>query len=342
MLLIQMYPRAATWGHNDLALAYNHDRAIRPGRRRKPARPSASTPILPPRTGPLGWALLAPQSFCRSQRYPSARRFSRRSIHVQSPLLLYKIAFIEGDTAGMQRQIDWARGKPDEYVRSTGKPARRPSRDNGARRRNSRAARLIWLRAARRRKWPHAMRRSRRCGALSSEIAGGPKRTRRQGLKLARGRASLPRAALALALCGEANQAKLLIDELSKRLPGRHRDQLDLAARDPRGDGVAARRCGTGDRAAANSIPLRSRRRILAAVPARSGVSETWAGCGSRRGVSKDSRSPGSRRRSRCSIPSRISGRRGRRPWAAMRLGAGGRTRISSGCGRTPTLTCRR
>jgi predicted Zn-dependent protease len=38
-------------------------------------------------------------------------------------------------------------------------------------------------------------------------------------LKLARGRASLPRAALALALCGEANQAKSLIDELMKLYP---------------------------------------------------------------------------------------------------------------------------
>jgi len=40
-----------------------------------------------------------------------------------------------------------------------------------------------------------------------------------QGLKLARGRASLPRAALALTLCGEANQARSLIDELTKLYP---------------------------------------------------------------------------------------------------------------------------
>jgi predicted Zn-dependent protease len=38
-----------------------------------------------------------------------------------------------------------------------------------------------------------------------------------QGLMLARGRISLPRAALALALCNETNQAKPLIDELTKR-----------------------------------------------------------------------------------------------------------------------------
>ena len=28
---------------------------------------------------------------------------------------LYVIAYFEGDTAAMQRQVDWAKGKPDEY-----------------------------------------------------------------------------------------------------------------------------------------------------------------------------------------------------------------------------------
>ncbi|MFN0119551.1 MAG: hypothetical protein ACKV2V_03505 [Blastocatellia bacterium] len=40
-----------------------------------------------------------------------------------------------------------------------------------------------------------------------------------QGLKLARSRVSQPRAALALALCGAANQAKSLADELTKLYP---------------------------------------------------------------------------------------------------------------------------
>jgi predicted Zn-dependent protease len=38
-------------------------------------------------------------------------------------------------------------------------------------------------------------------------------------LNLERGRVSLPRAALALALCGESNQAKPLMNELTKRYP---------------------------------------------------------------------------------------------------------------------------
>ena len=28
---------------------------------------------------------------------------------------LYALAFLEGDTAAMQRQVDWAKGKPDEF-----------------------------------------------------------------------------------------------------------------------------------------------------------------------------------------------------------------------------------
>ncbi len=58
--------------------------------------------------------------------------------------------------------------------------------------------------------------------ALRSAVFGDCRQARvnaAQGLKLARGRASLPRAALALALCDETNQAKPLVEELAKRYP---------------------------------------------------------------------------------------------------------------------------
>jgi len=29
---------------------------------------------------------------------------------------LYRIAFVQGDAATMQEQIEWSKGKPDEYV----------------------------------------------------------------------------------------------------------------------------------------------------------------------------------------------------------------------------------
>jgi predicted Zn-dependent protease len=93
--------------------------------------------------------------------------------------------------------------------RSTGKPARLYSLGSGVRRRNFRGARLIWPRAA---KW----KKSR--GAVLGDCQQA-KATAAQGLKLARERASLLPAALALALCGELRQAQPLVDELDKLYP---------------------------------------------------------------------------------------------------------------------------
>jgi hypothetical protein len=50
--------------------------------------------------------------------------------------LLYPIAFIEGDSAGMNSQLDWAGGILDEYLPSSGRAAPRRSWGDGARRRN--------------------------------------------------------------------------------------------------------------------------------------------------------------------------------------------------------------
>src|SRR5262249_43558032 len=58
--------------------------------------------------------------------------------------------------------------------------------------------------------------------ALRGAVLGDCQRARAdaaKGLNLERGRAALPRAALALALCGEATRVKLFIDELTRRYP---------------------------------------------------------------------------------------------------------------------------
>ena len=41
---------------------------------------------------------------------------------------LYALAFLEGDTAAMQRQADWAKGKPDEFDHACKWWRRRPHR----------------------------------------------------------------------------------------------------------------------------------------------------------------------------------------------------------------------
>ncbi len=68
-----------------------------------------------------------------------------------------------------------------------------------------------------------------------------------QAIKLERGRATLPRAALALALCGEANQVKPLIDELTKRYPQDTIINSNWLPANSRGIGTATRECETGD-----------------------------------------------------------------------------------------------
>jgi hypothetical protein len=131
----------------------------------------------------------------------------------------YQIAFIHGDTSEMQQQIDWARGKPDEYVA------------------------FDWQvgSAAFAGQWRKAQEFSRRtidlaAGAEMTEVAAGyateqalraavfgdcrrATEAAAEGLALKRGRATLPRAALALALCGGMDQVKPLLDELTKRYP---------------------------------------------------------------------------------------------------------------------------
>ena len=120
----------------------------------------------------------------------------------------------------MQQQINWARGKPDEHV----------------------AFEWQARSAAFARQWHKAQERSRHAmrwacyGASAEAVVLSPNLSlpspenrklklelptlTKNALKLARGRASLPRAALALAFCGQTDQAKTLVDELTKRYPG--------------------------------------------------------------------------------------------------------------------------
>src|SRR5215204_1927423 len=134
---------------------------------------------------------------------------------------LYLLAFISGDAAGMQQQLDWARGQSDE------------------------SAGLVfhWQAetAAFAGQWQRAQELSRRVGdlaagrndkALAAQYASGEvlrdavfdqcqqsKTAATQALALGRDRVSLVRSGLGLALCGEAGQVQKLIDELKERYP---------------------------------------------------------------------------------------------------------------------------
>ena len=112
-LLTRTYPRDYM-ARNSLANRYNasgrYERAIEEAREAVRLNPN------------LGFAYIHIASgFTRLNRFDEAKevyeqalaqKLNRTGYHTG----LYLIAFVQGDTAAMQQQLDWARGKPDEYV----------------------------------------------------------------------------------------------------------------------------------------------------------------------------------------------------------------------------------
>jgi eukaryotic-like serine/threonine-protein kinase len=148
-----------------------------------------------------------------------AQAFQRGLDHKDFHFYLYQIAFIDGDTTGMQRQLEWARGKPEEYLEFDWQIGATSFRGQW-RKAQELSPRAIGLTARGDTKEIAARYATEQ--ALRGAVFGDCRQARidaTQGLKLARGRASLPHAALALGLCGEANQARPLMEELTKHYP---------------------------------------------------------------------------------------------------------------------------
>ncbi|MBI3665968.1 MAG: hypothetical protein HY236_07045, partial [Acidobacteria bacterium] len=144
-----------------------------------------------------------------------ARKLDSLSTHVG----LYTIAFIQGDTAAMEREAAWARGKPAEYyalgvqgdaafaagrLRAARESYRAASEMAQAGNEKENAATIIAEEAV----------REAICGnsRLAQDRAAA-------ALALARTRNTIPQAALALALAGDSAQAQKIIDELARRYP---------------------------------------------------------------------------------------------------------------------------
>jgi len=133
--------------------------------------------------------------------------------------LLYQLAFIDSDTTGMERQIDWGRGNPEEHFAfdwQTGAAAfagQWRKAQAFSRRAIEMTERGDMQETAARYATEQALR-----GALFGDCRQA-KANAAQGLKLVYSRISLSRAALAFALCGEARQAQPLVAEMSKGYP---------------------------------------------------------------------------------------------------------------------------
>jgi len=229
MLQEQMYPRKWAGGPADLANTYvligQYDQAIVAAREAISLLPNFAFA-----RRVLAQALVALNRFAEVKDVHAQALQQKLDTTMFRPYL-YQIAFIHGDTAGMQQQIDWAHGKPEEYVALDWQTTAaafagqwRKAQDF-SRRAIDVAARGDTKEVAA----GYAAEQALRLAVLSSNFSLPSPQHRKlkleierlvqSALNLARGRASLPRSALALALCSQTGQAKPLVDELTKRYP---------------------------------------------------------------------------------------------------------------------------
>ena len=131
---------------------------------------------------------------------------------------LYRIAFIQGDTAAMQQQIEWLKGKPEEYLiqgwqsetaafsgqLQKSREFSKSAFDSAVHRDLKEVAAQIAVASAARDALFGA------CEHVKDETANALGTTRQT---------TTAQAANALAACGEFGEAKRIADELTKRLP---------------------------------------------------------------------------------------------------------------------------
>ncbi len=133
--------------------------------------------------------------------------------------LLFHIGFIEGDAAAMAEQVEWAKGKPSEpfMLVNQSYAAAFQGRMSAARELNRRAIEL-----ARDRQISEAAADFIVAMAVTEALMGncGPAlESARASLAEQPDWLSMARAAMAMAICGEVNQAGSLADEIAQRVP---------------------------------------------------------------------------------------------------------------------------
>ena len=198
------------------------DTYFRTGQFEKAAAEASEGLRLNPNTA-VGYINLA-QAFIALNRLADAKEVLDQAMHqnIDSTIVhsfLYQIAFMGGDTTAMQQQLEWSRGKPDEYVALNSQTQTaaflgqwRRSQDFSrsgvevATRSDAKEVAAQYLVEA-------ALRDAvvGQCSQIKAAIS--------QAAGLARNNLFLTRGALALALCGDADQAQSLVEEVTKERP---------------------------------------------------------------------------------------------------------------------------
>ncbi|HZI47467.1 MAG TPA: protein kinase, partial [Pyrinomonadaceae bacterium] len=210
------YPRDSA-PHNNLAVKYTELRQFEKGL--EEAREAIR---LNPNSA-SGHSILA-TCFIGLNRFDEAKdvihkAFSQKLENLTMHQNLYRMAFVQGDAAAMKQEIDWAKGKPEEYAPQTWQA------DSAAFSGQLKKAQEFSQRA-------FELAQQRDLKEVAAQISAGAilrdaqfgncgkvKEQTTQALALSHDRVTLSLAANATALCGDASQSNTIVDELSKRFP---------------------------------------------------------------------------------------------------------------------------
>jgi len=199
---IRRYPRSANF-HNALSNAY-----LDLGRYEEGLREGLEATRLQPNLEPTYRRVL--DGYICLDRLPEAHQLAQKlsaqgldGMRIHQRFL--EMAYVENDQAAIDREIQWFRGKPGEYL-SLGLQAAK--RDVQGQRREAHATYQRAAEAAVRRGFRNAASEYEEADARSDALVGNCQTARRLG-----------RPALALAMCGDAAQAEKLAAEISKLFP---------------------------------------------------------------------------------------------------------------------------
>ena len=132
---------------------------------------------------------------------------------------LYVIAYFEGDTAAMQRQVDWAKGKPDEYDMLQ---VVADAQASAGKLRQARETYSQAIEVARRGKVDEIVARTTVLHAWTEALMGNTAEARSQAMAamaVSRNRPTLVLSGIVLALAGDVSGATAIADELGKTNP---------------------------------------------------------------------------------------------------------------------------
>ncbi|HXT63512.1 MAG TPA: protein kinase, partial [Pyrinomonadaceae bacterium] len=210
------YPRDSV-PHNNLAVKYTElgqfDKGLEEAREAIRLNPNSAS----------GHSILA-TCFVGLNRFDEAKEIIRKALSQKLENLrmhqnLYRMAFVQGDASAMQQEIDWAKGKPEEYAAQTWQA------DSAAFSGQLRKAQEFSQRAfdlAQQRELKEVAAQILAGSTLRDAQFGNCAKVKEQGSKalaLSHDRMTLSLTANAFAICGDASQTNSIVDELSKRFP---------------------------------------------------------------------------------------------------------------------------